>query len=79
MCREAIPLACRFRQREVLPEGTGIAQVIYLQFLTVPKKMPGRSTIRGSYENIETDMGAGCGYASLYITGICRHGEIRGR
>ena len=22
MCREAIPLACRFRQREVLPEGT---------------------------------------------------------
>ena len=33
MCREAIPLACRFRQREVLPEGTGIAQVIDLQFL----------------------------------------------
>ena len=34
MCREAIPLACRFRQREVLPEGISIAQVIYLQFLT---------------------------------------------
>jgi len=35
MCREAIPLAGRFRPREVLPEGTGIAQVIYLQFLIV--------------------------------------------
>ena len=34
-CREAIPLACRFRQREVLPEGTRIAQVIYLQFLSL--------------------------------------------
>ena len=33
MCREAIPLACRFRQREELPEGIGIAQLIYLQFL----------------------------------------------
>ena len=33
MCREAIPLAGRFRPREVLQEGTRIAQVIYLQFL----------------------------------------------
>ena len=31
MCREAIPLAGRFRPREVLPEGTRIAQVIYIQ------------------------------------------------
>ena len=34
---EAIPLACRFRQREVLPEGTGIAQVINLQFLSTAR------------------------------------------
>jgi hypothetical protein len=33
MCRGAIPPALRFRKREVLPEGTGIAQVIYNQFL----------------------------------------------
>ena len=33
MCREAIPLAGRFRPGEVLPECTRIAQVIYIQFL----------------------------------------------
>ena len=37
MCREAIPLAGRFRPREVLPEGTGIAQVINLQFLSTAR------------------------------------------
>ena len=29
MCREAIPLAGRFGLRKVLPEGTGIAQVVF--------------------------------------------------
>ena len=30
----AIPLAGRFRPREVLPEGTKIAQVLHLYFLS---------------------------------------------
>ena len=53
MCREAIPLACRFRQREVLPEGTRIAQVIYLQLL------------RNCYELIYTSCLSGFPISSL--------------
>ena len=53
MCREAIPLAGRFRPREVLPEGTRIAQVIYLQFLRL-KAAPSRGGGR-IYEGVQKD------------------------